>query len=123
MITRREFIRKGTAGMALTGAFKSSSFGIQSNPSDVVGIGFIGVGRRATEVLAETLKVPGTEVRGICDIYSVHLEKGLKMVNNPGTKSYGDYLKLLENKDIDRETHANNHSHSRLQKRQHCIDL
>ena len=104
MITRRDFIKKGaagTAGMALMGALKSPVFGVQSNPSDVVGIGFIGVGRRGTGILTETLEVPGTEVRGICDIYSVHLENAMKMVNNPRTKSYGDYRRLLENKDID----------------------
>ena len=103
-ISRRDFIKKGTvgtAGMALIGSIKSPSFAAQSNPSDVIGIGFIGVGRRGAGILAETLKVQGVEVRAICDIYSVHLEKALKMVNNSKTKSYTDYRKLLENKDID----------------------
>ena len=49
----------------------------------------------------EAVNASGAQVRGICDIYSGHLEKALSRVNNPNIKSYRDYTKMLENKDID----------------------
>jgi len=45
--------------------------------------------------------MPGTRVRGICDLYTGHMERALKVADDPTVKSYKDYRYLLDDKDID----------------------
>ncbi len=99
-ITRRKFIEKsalGIAGLSLAGT--SAARG--ANPSDMVGIGIIGVGTKGHRHLKEVLKIPGVKVRGICDLYTGHTERALKIAGDPNLKTYKDYRRLLEDKDID----------------------
>jgi len=103
-ITRREFIEKGafgTAGMALASTLGASALRASSNPSDIVGVGLIGVGTKGSRHLKELLKIPGVQVRGICDAFTGFMERALNIVNTTNVKSYTDYRKLLDNKDID----------------------
>ncbi len=96
--SRRQFIAKGsaaTAGLFFIG--KSSSFGRNKiSPSEKLNIGVIGVEHRA----AEDLKgVASQNIVALCDINDTYLEGAAKKY--PGAKTYSDFRKLLEQKDID----------------------
>ncbi|MFC1537650.1 Gfo/Idh/MocA family protein, partial [Gemmatimonadota bacterium] len=117
-VTRREFLEKsaiGTAGLTLTSSFGAPAFHANPNPSDVLGVGFIGVGVRGIQHVRDVMNIPGTKILGICDIYTGHMERALKTVNDPDVKSYIDYRELLENKDIDAVVIATpDHWHSKM---------
>jgi len=103
-ITRRRFFKKGalgTAGIALASTFGAPTVRATPNPSDVIGIGIIGVGVRGIEHLRDIMRIPDAQIRGICDIYTGHMERALKTINDPNVKTYSDYRNLLENRDID----------------------
>jgi len=104
-ITRREFIEKsamGTAGLTIASTFGAPTILANPNPSDVVGVGVIGIGIRGSGLLRQVMGVPGTQVRGLCDAYTGYMERALNIVKpvNPDVRSYKDYRRLLENKDI-----------------------
>lgn len=118
IISRRNFIGKGTvgaAGLLLSNTIGKCTLQAYSNPSDIIGIGIIGVGVRGIQLLGEALKTPGTQIRGICDIYTGHMERAVKTVNDPNVKTYSDYRSLLENPDIDAVIIATpDHWHSKM---------
>ncbi|MCB0267349.1 MAG: Gfo/Idh/MocA family oxidoreductase [Calditrichaeota bacterium] len=100
-ITRREFVKRSavaTAGLSLgLSAFAQDK---KMSENDTILIGVIGTGDRGayeTEILQMT---PGIRVTACCDIYPPHLANGLAGAEK-GAKSYTDYRKLLENKDLD----------------------
>ena len=85
-IDRRGFL--GTAGtLAVAGALVSPSRGEgKAGANETVGVGIIGVGNRGSVLLQNLLKIPGVEVRGVCDIDPDHLKKGQKMVAAAGSR-------------------------------------
>jgi predicted dehydrogenase len=110
---RREFLRKSAATVAGAAAFALPTivsprvFGSPTSaaPSDRVRLGFIGVGNRGGQNLGTFLKMlDRVDIVALCDVDSSHLADASKKVEGV-TKSkfakYGDYRKLLENKDID----------------------
>ena len=75
-------------------------------PSDTVRIGVIGVNGMGWADLTAALKVPGVQVAALCDIDRNVLDKRMKdlakaHVDTNSVKTYSDYRKLLEQKDID----------------------
>lgn len=122
---RRKFLStsvKGAAGaLALTQLpFASEAFPTiipssvigKNPPSGRINVGVIGVGR-----IARGWDIPGTwkhkiaKVMAVCDLDSNRVQKGKQYVDEHyakesgksynGTKTYGDYEELLDNKDID----------------------
>ncbi|MEO6033834.1 MAG: Gfo/Idh/MocA family oxidoreductase [Verrucomicrobiota bacterium] len=97
-ITRRHFI--GTSSAAAAGLFfigKASSFGRNKiSPNEKLNIGVIAVANRAGEDLKE---VSSQNIVALCDIDDNYL--GAVAKNYPGAKTYNDFRKLLEQKDID----------------------
>ena len=74
--------------------------------ADQINIGAIGINGMGWSDLKAALKVPGVNLVALCDVDKNVLDKRLKElaalnVDAAKVKTYGDYRKLLENKDID----------------------
>jgi predicted dehydrogenase len=107
MNDRRRFLQNSATIVAGSTVF--SSFGIFKNiisPSDQLNIGAIGINGMGWSNVTAALKIPGVNLVAICDVDKNVIDKRLgdltKMnVDATKVKSYGDYRKLLEQKDID----------------------
>ncbi|MDD6150935.1 MAG: Gfo/Idh/MocA family oxidoreductase [Bacteroidales bacterium] len=62
-------------------------------------IGMIGVGSRGQYHIHNLLKIKHAQIVALCDVYQVNLDAAHALV--PGAKTYTDYHKMLEDKDID----------------------
>ena len=107
---RREFLRKGTAGLAVTGA--SFLFPMEllaairrkAGPNDTINIGLIGCKGMGFSDLVSMLKMGDTNVIALCDVDENVLQARTIDLEKAGIKKpkwYKDYRRLLENKDID----------------------
>ena len=100
---RREFVKWSAAGV-IVGRAAMQPFGMRRDDrirgaNDRVVVGLIGAGRQGQGDLGNAVKQPDTVVGAVCDVYAPNLAKGLEVA--PGAKSYGDFRRVLENKDID----------------------
>lgn len=112
MSSRRKFIQN-SAGMIggglLLSAIDNPIFAIMKNriaPSDQLNIGAIGINGMGFADLSAALKIPGVNLVGLCDVDRNVIDRRLgdlaKMnIATAKVKTYGDYRKLLDNKDID----------------------
>lgn len=110
---RREFLRKsaavaaGAASFALPTIVSPRVFGGPQSaaPSDRIRLGFIGVGNRGGQNLGTFLKMlDRVDIVALCDVDSSHLadaQKKVEGVTNKRCAEYGDYRKLLDDKNID----------------------
>ena len=112
MSDRRRFIQTSATllgGSTLLSSFSKEPFAIFKNkisPSDQLNIGAIGINGMGWSNLSAAIKVPGVNVVALCDVDKNVLDKRMadlaKMnVDTSKVKTYGDYRKLLEQKDID----------------------
>jgi predicted dehydrogenase len=112
MSSRRKFIHNTAAmvgGGLLLSALDNNAFAILKNrisPSDQLNIGVIGINGMGWADLTAALKIPGVNLVALCDIDKNVIDKRLgdlaKMnVDATKIKIYGDYRKLLDNKDVD----------------------
>ncbi|MES2892276.1 MAG: Gfo/Idh/MocA family oxidoreductase [Bacteroidota bacterium] len=112
MQNRRKFLHQTSllvgAG-TLASAFESKAFTILNNgisPSDQLNIGAIGISGMGWSNVKAALKVPGVNLVAVCDIDKNAIHKRLAELapmnlDASKVKIYGDYRKLLEQKDID----------------------
>ncbi|MBZ5581241.1 MAG: Gfo/Idh/MocA family oxidoreductase [Acidobacteriia bacterium] len=91
MITRRQAV----TGAAMTALSYSRILGA----NDRIGLGVIGTGARGNEVMRLFQKNTDLEVRALCDVYEVKLDKTQQQA--PNTKRFGDHRKLLELPEVD----------------------
>lgn len=112
MNARRKFLQQSTllaAGGLLIPAFESNAFSIFKNsvsPSDQVNIGAIGIKGMGWANVMAALKIPGVNLVAVCDVDKSVIDKRLeelskKNISTSNIKRYGDYRKLLEQKDVD----------------------
>lgn len=112
MADRRRFLQQSSAligGAALLSAFDNPALGALRKhfaPSDQVNIGAIGINGMGWSNVTAALKVPGVNLVALCDVDKNVLDKRMndlaKMnVDASKVKTYNDYRKLLEQKDID----------------------
>ena len=112
MTDRRRFLQQSSAilgGATLLSAFDNKAFAILKNrfpAADKVNIGAIGINGMGWANVTSALKVPGVNIVALCDVDKNVLDKRLAELAKlqPDTskvKTYGDYRKLLEQKDID----------------------
>ncbi|HWK03395.1 MAG TPA: Gfo/Idh/MocA family oxidoreductase [Puia sp.] len=112
MSNRRSFLQKSSAlagGAILLSAMDSYPFSILNRgvaPSDQINVGVIGVNGMGWADLSAAAKLPGVHIVALCDIDKSVLDKRMKdlaamNVDMSRVKTYGDYRKLLEQKDID----------------------
>ncbi len=90
--TRRTFL----SAAALTAASYKRVLGA----NDRIGIGFIGFGLIGKQHVADFKKFDGVDLVGLSDVYRPRLDEGLAYIGNPAAKGYGDFRRLLDNKDI-----------------------
>jgi predicted dehydrogenase len=96
-INRRSFT-KGAAAMAGWAALDAGLSARGSN--DRVRLGVIGVGNRGDQLLDAFLVHADCRIVALCDVYQPYLEPALHKVGGQA-KVYGDFRKLLDQKDID----------------------
>src|SRR6186997_2318303 len=112
MSDRRRFLQTSATllgGSTLLSSFSKEPFAIFKNkisPSDQLNIGAIGINGMGWSNLSAAVKIPGVNVVALCDVDKNVLDKRMvdlaKMnVDTTKVKTYGDYRKLLEQKDID----------------------
>lgn len=103
--SRRKFIQKTALASIGLAAFPMTSFartaGIAAN--DKINVGVIGVNGMGWSDLTSFMKIPEVNVVGLCDVDDnvLNYRKYELAKNGIQTKTYADYRKLLENKDID----------------------
>lgn len=112
MQNRRKFLHQSSlllgAG-AFASAFDNKAFAILNNgisPSDQLNVGAIGISGMGWANVKAALKVPGVNLVAVCDIDKNAIDKRLAELaplnlDASKIKIYGDYRKLLEQKDID----------------------
>ena len=112
MIHRRRFLQQaGTllAGGTVLSSLDNKTFAIFKNriaPSDQLRVGAIGVNGMGWANVTAALKVPGVSVTALCDVDKNVLDKrmgelGKMNIDTSKVKTYGDYRKLLDDKDVD----------------------
>jgi predicted dehydrogenase len=92
--SRRSFIKR--AGLALGSTFYFSRTGFSQSPNDKLNIGFIGTANQARFSI-NNLKTQN--VVAVCDIDDLLLAKASQ--DFPSAKTYNDFRKLIEQKDIE----------------------
>jgi predicted dehydrogenase len=98
--SRRKFI--ATSTLALSGL---TAFGYQGmslgdlGQTGLIRIGLIGSGSRGQGLATLLAKIQGFELVACCDIIPENLKGGIKLASK-GARSYTDYKKLLQDKDI-----------------------
>ncbi|OQP45637.1 Gfo/Idh/MocA family protein [Niastella populi] len=112
MMQRRRFLKQaGTllAGGTVLSALDNNAFAIFKNriaPSDQLVIGAIGINGMGWANVTAALKVPGVTLGALCDVDKNVLDKRMadlakKNIDTSKVKTYADYRKLLDQKDID----------------------
>ena len=97
---RQEFIRN-SSGIIL-GSMVAPHLMAQLNTNSVVSIGVIGTGGRGQGIVKLLNNIPGFEVVAVCDTLTFRLEEAFDLIkDNKRAKSYSDYRKLLDDKNID----------------------
>jgi len=107
--TRREFIKIG--GLVAMASFFPwlkvlGQENKSKNPSDLVKLGFIGIGSRGYGLMQNVIYMINNdkinvEITAVCDDYQPHYERANKDCGNPKVKAFKDYRKLLEMDEID----------------------
>jgi predicted dehydrogenase len=93
--TRRRFL----GGMT---ALTAASYNRVLGANDRAGIGFIGFGLIGKQHITNFKhSFPDVDRVALCDVYQPRLEEGMAYLESPHAKSYSDFRKMFENKDID----------------------
>lgn len=96
---RRQFMTKilGTAAGASIGGLSGGKI---LGANDRINLGWIGCGGRGHYVMGLMLQNPNVELGAVCDVYEAHASQGKKLAG-ARCRTYRDFRKLLEQKDID----------------------
>jgi predicted dehydrogenase len=78
----------------------AASYGRILGANDRPRIGVIGTGGRGQYLMKESLKLGGTELVAVCDIYDVRRAQALKIAG-PQAEQYADHRQVIARKDID----------------------
>ena len=102
---RREFLIETAAGAAALG-LAGRNLRAQANaaPSERINMGFIGLGGMGSGRLEQFMKHPDVNVTALCDVDEAHLRHAAGLVEQTRGKrppTFGDFRKLLEEKDVD----------------------
>jgi predicted dehydrogenase len=97
-IDRRMFTR-GAAALGVLATLETSPLRVLG-ANDRIRLGFIGVGNRGDQLLDAFLVHPDADIAALCDVYEPYLDAAQKKVGG-GAKTYRDFRKLLDQKDLD----------------------
>ncbi|MFC1558739.1 Gfo/Idh/MocA family protein [candidate division KSB1 bacterium] len=95
---RREFLKK-TGTIALGAGLSTLSHKVLG-ANERINLGVIGTGRIAWENMNVFLENNDVQIGAVCDVYQPHLQKGIELTGGKA-KGYGDFRRILEDKDID----------------------
>ncbi len=112
MSSRRSFLLNSAitvGGGLLASGFDNKAFAIFKNrvsPSDQLNIGAIGINGMGWSNVKAALNIPGVNIVALCDVDKNVVDKRLAELgqmkrDTTRVKTYGDYRKLLEQKDVD----------------------
>ncbi len=96
-LNRRDFIKKAAAG---AGVALAASPARVLGANDRIVVGVVGCGRQGRGDLEAFARQPEVEIAAVCDVYGPNLQKGLDAAQGKA-KTYSDFRRLLEDKDID----------------------
>jgi len=121
-LSRRQFMQIGSGALVATTVAKNvlqphilSASPRPVPPSDRVHFASIGTGIRGCEHLEASLKVPGVQCVGVCDLYDSRHTAAREAVNNPSVDATRDYRRILDRKDVDAVIIATmDHNHRRI---------
>ncbi len=120
-LDRRTFLKHGAAGIGAVVAStvlpphtralafdRKTMMGFAAPALETVRIGYVGVGGMGTAHVENLLKIPGTEIRAVCDIVPARVERAQKMCREAGqptpapyTAGVYDYKNLCQRDDLD----------------------
>lgn len=102
-ISRRDFLKNigiaGTGVLLATSPWLSAFSEVTHTSNEKCRLGIIGPGSRGRFLMSFLVQNPKVDIVALCDIYQPSIDEGLKLA--PKAKVYGDYRKLLEDKNID----------------------
>ena len=112
MNSRKKFLHQSSlliGGGLLASSLPTNAFAIFKNsisPSDQLNIGAIGINGMGWSNVNAALQISGVNLVAVCDVDKSVIDKRLgelakKNIDTSKIKVYGDYRKLLEQKDID----------------------
>ena len=96
IITRRDFLRRSGTAAAVLGGLGGRTWAAPDTPNERLNIGIIGTANRAESNLAG---VASQNIVALCDIDDQYLARAKERF--PGARTYTDFRKLLESKDLD----------------------
>jgi predicted dehydrogenase len=104
--TRRAFLRNSittVAGLGMTSAYPATAWSRALGANDTIGVAVVGVRKRGKELVAELRNLPGVRVVAMCDVDTQFLDIEVKTFkdNNETVKTYVDFRKMMEDKDVD----------------------
>jgi predicted dehydrogenase len=107
--SRRKFLEIGAAAASASLAAKTillqpESLIASPHPvaaSDRVRFGMIGIGMQGSQLLAQSIELPGVECAAACDLYDGRHTLAREATNNPNLPVTRRYQEVLANKDID----------------------
>ena len=105
-LSRRNFLKTTSAAAVAAGIGMSIGPAVAQEVKEVVSanekitLGVIGLGGRGTAVMGGFMNYPDVEIGAVCDVYDERLQAGLEKAGGKA-KTYKDFRKLLEQKDID----------------------
>ena len=116
-ITRRDFLKKGTA--ATIGLSLLPSVLSWAAASDRLRIAHIGLGGMGTQHMKWFAALPDAEIVALCDVDADHLNKSLQSLKElqpqSQAKGYADFRQILDRNDIDAVTIATpDHWHAQI---------
>ena len=99
-MNRRQFVKQGSVLSAVAGISSFTSQVKAVAATDRIGVGLIGCGGMGRMNLTDFMKNPEVEAVAVCDVFQGNLEKALAVTQGKA-KTYHDFRKVLDNKDID----------------------
>lgn len=102
-LDRRYFLKKvgmaGAAALFVSSPWLSVFSETKHTEKSVIKLGIVGPGSRGRHLMSFLANNKKADIVALCDIYQPSLDKALKIA--PKAKTYTDYRRLLEDKEID----------------------
>jgi predicted dehydrogenase len=115
-VSRRNFLETTTLGAAglMLSSSNAKAFASLQGANERVNIGHVGAGGQGSSLIRSLAQLPNAKITAMCDIFEPNLKKGVSLSGSE-PKTYIDYRKMLESKDIDAVTIATPlHMHSEM---------
>ena len=102
-MSRRDFNKSAVLGTVSLALSAGPAVGNVLGANDRIGVGLIGSGGQGRYDLGSFIKTNQVDVVALCDVWDLRLSETLVGLNlsSEKVKSYKDFRKLLEHKDID----------------------